>query len=61
MNRLPGSCDLLVRWQMSGLIHWLTLLGCIGAIAIGLAGFFRGLSLPANEHRVPGKGDHWYT
>jgi hypothetical protein len=26
-----------------------------------LVGFFRGLSLPANEHRAPGKGDSWYT
>ena len=24
-----------------------------------LFGFYRGLLLPANEHRAPGKGDNW--
>jgi hypothetical protein len=61
MNRLLGGCDPFVRWQMSELIHWITVAGCVGLVAFGLVGFFRGLSLPANEHRAPGKGDSWYT
>lgn len=45
---------------MSELIHWITVAGCFGLVVFGLVGFFRGLSLPANEHRVAGKGENWY-
>jgi hypothetical protein len=50
-----------VKCQMSELIHWITVAGCFGLVAFGLVGFFRGLALPANDHRAPGKGDSWYT
>jgi len=30
-----------------------------GAIAFDMFGCYRGLSLPPNEHRAPGKGDNW--
>jgi hypothetical protein len=60
MNR-PVICrDPWVRWQMSEIIHWIIVSGCFGLVAFGLAGFFRGLSLPANEHRVSGRGKDLY-
>ncbi len=45
---------------MSEIIHWIIVSGCFGLVAFGLVGFFRGLSLPANEHRVSGRGKDLY-
>ena len=46
---------------MSNIFHWAGVILAIGVIAVGLIGFFRGLSLPPNdpEHRSRGKGDRW--
>ena len=46
---------------MDGIFHYICVAMAIGAVGFGMFGFFRGLSLPPNEHRVPGKGDHWST
>jgi hypothetical protein len=45
--------------HMGSIFHYICVALAIGAIAFGMFGFYRGLSLPANEHRAPGKGDNW--
>jgi hypothetical protein len=49
---------------MANVWQWLGVGFGLGVIALGLAGFFRGLSLPPNppEHRAQeGKGRYWWT
>jgi hypothetical protein len=48
---------------MADILQWIGLALGVGAIALGIAGFFGGLSLPPNtpEHRSRGKGDRWRT
>jgi hypothetical protein len=48
---------------MDSLFHWIFVALGIGIVALGMAAFFRGLSLPPNspEHRSHGKGDNWWT
>jgi hypothetical protein len=49
--------------QMAGFLQYIGLAFGFAVIGLGLAGFFRGLSLPPNspEHRAHGKGDSWRT
>jgi hypothetical protein len=44
-------------------LHWIGSALGAGVIALGIAGFFCGFSLPPNtpEHRSRGKGDRWRT
>jgi len=44
---------------MDGIFHYICVALALGAVGFGMFGFYRGLSLPANEHRVRGKGDNW--
>ena len=46
---------------MVNFFQWIGLLSGLGLVALGVVGFFRGLSLPPNspEHRAHGKGDSW--
>ena len=46
---------------MASFFQWIGLALGIGAVGLGVFGFFRGLSLPPNspEHRAHGKGDSW--
>jgi hypothetical protein len=46
---------------MADILQWMGLAFGVGAIALGIVGFFRGFSLPPNtpEHRSRGKGDRW--
>jgi len=48
---------------MADILRWIGVALGAGVIALGIAGFFRGLSLPPNapEHRSRGKGDRWRT
>jgi hypothetical protein len=49
---------------MANVLQWLGVGFGLGVIALGLTGFFRGLSLPPNlpEHRSQGgKGENWRT
>ena len=49
---------------MANVLQWLGVAFGLGVIALGLIGFFRGLSLPLNapEHRSRGnKGSRWRT
>jgi hypothetical protein len=53
-----------IEVPMSNVMQWLGVGFGLGVIALGLAGFFRGLSLPPNppEHRSRGgKGQNWRT
>jgi hypothetical protein len=49
--------------RMANILRWIGLAFGIGVIALGVSGFFRGLSLPPNspEHRAHGKGGNWRT
>jgi hypothetical protein len=49
--------------QMANVLQWIGFAFGISVIALGVIGFFRGLSLPPNtpEHRAHGKGDNWRT
>ena len=49
--------------RMANFLQWIGLAFGSGVIALGVSGFFRGLSLPPNslEHRAHGKGDSWRT
>jgi hypothetical protein len=49
------------RVQMANVLQWIGFAFGGGVIALGVAGFFRGLSLPPNtpEHRTHDKGDNW--
>jgi hypothetical protein len=48
---------------MANVLQWLGVGFGLGVIALGLTGFFRGLSLPPNspEQRSHGKGENWRT
>jgi hypothetical protein len=48
---------------MGNVLQWVVLAFGTGVIALGVYGFFRGLSLPPNapEHRAAGNGDSWWT
>ena len=49
---------------MANVLQWLGVAFGLGVTALGLVGFFRGLSLPPNspEHRSRGsKGSRWRT
>jgi len=49
---------------MANVLQWLGVGFGLGVIVLGVAGFFRGLSLPPNspEHRTHfGKGEDWRT
>ena len=48
---------------MADVWPWVGVAFCLGVMALGLTGFFRGLSLPPNapEHRAHGKGENWRT
>jgi hypothetical protein len=49
--------------KMANFSQYLGLAFGIAVVALGMSGFFRGLSLPPNppEHRAHGKGDNWRT
>ena len=44
---------------MDSILHFLGVTGALGFVAVCLIGFFRGLTLSPNEHRVQGRGEHW--
>jgi hypothetical protein len=46
---------------MANFFQWIGLAFGFGIVALGVFGFFRGLSLSPNspEHRAHGKGDNW--
>ncbi|SDP42836.1 hypothetical protein [Afipia sp. GAS231] len=44
---------------MDSIFHWIGVVGAFGFVAVCLIGFVRGLSLPPNETRVQGRGEHW--
>jgi hypothetical protein len=46
---------------MDDVWHWIGFALAAGILALGIKGFFSGLSLPPNtpEHRAPGKDDSW--
>jgi hypothetical protein len=48
---------------MADVLQWLGVAFSLSVIALGLIGFFRGLSLPPNspENRANGKGEYWRT
>ena len=48
---------------MASVLQWVGLVFGVGVIALGVMGFFRGLSLPPNtpEPRAHGKRDNWRT
>jgi hypothetical protein len=48
---------------MASVLQWVGLAFGMGLIALGVMGFFRGLSLPPNTpgHRSHGKGENWRT
>jgi hypothetical protein len=48
---------------MADVLQWLGVAFSLGVMALGLIGFFRGLSLPPNspENRANGKGEYWRT
>jgi hypothetical protein len=45
--------------RMDSILHYFQVAMALGAVGFGMYGFYRGLSLPPNEHRAPGKGDNW--
>ena len=45
--------------HMNDIFHYICVAMALGAVGFGMFGFYRGLSLPPNEHRVRGKGDNW--
>jgi hypothetical protein len=61
MNPLPADRDPHPEVPMDGVFHYLGVAMALGALGFGMFSFYRGLSLPPNEHRVPGKGDNWST
>jgi hypothetical protein len=50
-----------LRTTARNIFQWIGLAFGGGVIALGIDGFFRGLSLPPNapEHRAHGRGDSW--
>jgi hypothetical protein len=67
LNQLPPAATNLdgnAEGAMADVLQWLGVAFGLGVIALGLIGFFRGLSLPPNppEHRAQeGKGRYWWT
>jgi hypothetical protein len=63
VNPRPSRGDQLPEGQMNGIFQWIIVAFGVAIIAFGMAGFFRGFSLPPNspEHRSHGKGDSWRT
>jgi hypothetical protein len=54
---------MLSEVTMATVLQWLGMAFGLGVIALGLTGFFRGLSLPPNspEQRSHGKSENWRT
>jgi hypothetical protein len=46
---------------MENITHYIGVTLALGVLIWGMIGFYRGLSMPRNEHRPSGKGDNWLT